>query len=323
MPLVSKSTYKRSAIFFNGHVETIAPVVLRKVAGISYERERMSLADGDFLDLDWIDNQKQRLVVLTHGLEGDTGRQYILGMAKIFSQNGWDVLAWNCRSCSGEMNRAKRMYHHGDISDIGEVVKHACVRKNYKSIVLIGFSMGANITLKYLGVYGENRPFPIKAAVVFSAPTDLQAGAEILDKFENTIYRKRFLYYLKQKMVVKAGQYPGVVDLKNFDKIKVWRDFDEYFSAPINDFKNAAEFYEKASAKNFMKGIAVPTLLVQAKNDPILPLTCFPTELCSQHDFIHLEMPKHGGHVGFWQANREFAWSEERAIDFLKSQRLT
>lgn len=292
-------------------------MVIRKVQGIHYERERITLSDGDFLDIDWLDKGSQKLILLTHGLEGDTSRQYMLGMAKIFYENGWDVLAWNCRSCSGEMNRAKRMYHHGDIADIGEVVAHALQRKPYQTLVMCGFSMGANITMKYLGVQGKSVPTPIKAAVVFSAPTDLRAGAETLDSLKNVIYRKRFLFYLKQKMMVKAGQFPGAIDLENFKRIRVWRDFDEFFSAPLNDFKDADEFYEKASAKNFMPGIVLPTLLVQAKNDPILPAVCFPTELCRTHPFIHLEMPSHGGHVGFWKLGKERAWSEERAVDFV------
>ena len=302
----------------NGHFETIAPNVLRKVKGMAYERERITLPDGDFLDLDWLDRGSRKLALLTHGLEGDSSRTYVMGMARIFHQNGWDVLAWNCRSCSGEMNRAQRMYHHGDIEDIGQVMDHALHRKNYETVVMSGFSMGANITMKYLGVHGKNLPEPVRAAVVFSAPTDLRAGAEILDHASNIIYRKRFLFYLKQKMVLKNGQYPGVIDLENFKKIKVWRDFDEYFSAPLNCFRDAAEFYEKASAKNFMAGIAIPTLLVQAVNDPILPPSCYPKDLCQKHPHLHLEMPRHGGHVGFWKPGKEFAWSEERAMDFLK-----
>jgi len=290
---------------------------------MAYERERITLADGDFLDLDWLDRGSRKLVVLTHGLEGDSRRTYVLGMARIFQQNGWDVLAWNCRSCSGEMNRAQRMYHHGDIEDIGEVMAHALARKNYEAVVMCGFSMGANITMKFLGVHGKNAPEPIKAAVVFSAPTDLRAGAEILDNASNIIYRRRFLFYLKQKMVAKNQQYPGVIDLENFKKIKVWRDFDEYFSAPLNGFRDAADFYEKASAKNFMAGIAIPTLLVQALNDPILPPNCYPKDLCENHPHLHLEIPRHGGHVGFWKPGKEFAWSEERAIGVRKAVRLT
>lgn len=257
-------------------------------------------------------------MVLTHGLEGDSSRHYVMGTAKLFYQNGWDVLAWNCRSCSGEMNRAQRMYHHGDIEDIGEVVNHALQSKNYETVVMCGYSMGANITMKYLGVHGKNVPENVRAAAVFSAPTDLKDGAEILDKAENILYRKRFMYYLKKKMMLKDAQYPGVIDLNNFKKIKVWRDFDEYFSAPLNDFQDAADFYEKASAKNFMAGIAIPTLLVQALNDPILPPSCYPKELCENHPYLHLEMPRHGGHVGFWKPGKDFAWSEERALAFVK-----
>jgi uncharacterized protein len=317
LPLVLNSTYRRSPLLRDGHLESIIPTVFRKVKGVDYERERIITADADFLDLDWLDNKSQKLVILTHGLEGDSRRHYVMGAAKLFYENGWDVLAWNCRSCSGEMNRAQRMYHHGDIDDIGEVVTHALRRKNYQKVVMSGFSMGANITMKYLGVNGKNIPEPIKAAAVFSAPTDLKDGAEILDKTENILYRKRFMFYLKKKMIVKNAQYPGVIDLENFKKIKVWRDFDEFFSAPLNDFKDAADFYEKASAKNFMAGIAIPTLLVQAINDPILPQSCYPKALCEKHPHVHLEMPQHGGHVGFWKPGKEFAWSEERALDFI------
>lgn len=202
---------------------------MRNVKGIDYERERIDLSDGDFLDLDWLDNGKKRLVILTHGLEGDLSRQYMLGMAKIFTMNGPGCTLMELPFVQWRMNRAKRMYHHGDIADIGAVVKHALLRKKYETIVLSGFSMGANITMKDLGVHGRDVPEPVKAAAVFSAPTDLKAGAEILDNFENIIYRKRFLFYLKQKMVVKASQYPGVVDLKNLNRIRVWRDFDEFF----------------------------------------------------------------------------------------------
>jgi len=319
LPLIPHSTYRRSPLLIDGHFESIVPTLLRKIQGVNYERERIDLPDGDFLDLDWLVGNHRKLAILTHGLEGDSSRHYVIGAAKLFHQNGFDVLAWNCRSCSGEMNRAQRMYHHGDIEDIGEVVNHALRSKKYDEIVMLGFSMGANITMKYLGVHGKNAPEPIRSAAVFSAPTDLREGAEILDRAENYIYRKRFMFYLKRKMVAKNAQYPGIVDLENFKKIKVWRDFDEYFSAPLNGFRDASDFYEKASAKNFMAGIAVPTLLVQALNDPILPPSCYPTGLCENHPHLHLEMPRHGGHVGFWKPGKEFAWSEERALDFVKN----
>ena len=125
MPIIKNSTYPNPPFYqFNGHLQTIIPGIFRKVKGVNYDRERLELSDGDFLDLDWIRKGNKNIVLLSHGLEGDSDRQYILGAAKYFSQNGWDVLAWNCRSCSGEMNRNPRLYHHGDIEDIGTVVNH-------------------------------------------------------------------------------------------------------------------------------------------------------------------------------------------------------
>ena len=319
MPLIQKSSYRRSRLLRNGHLETIYPAIFRKIEGVDYERERLTLSDGDFVDLDWLDNGSLNLILLTHGLEGNSGKQYVKGMAKFFyEEKKWDVLAWNCRSCSGEINRAQRMYHHGETGDIGEVIQHALRRKNYHTIVLAGFSMGGNISMKYLGVHGKNKPEPIRACIAFSSPTDLEAGAEVLDHPSNFIYRRRFLHYLKIKIEKKNEQHPGVLDLTNFKNIKTWRDFDEYFSAPLNQFQDAAEFYRMASAKNFMAGTVVPTLLVSAKNDPILPPACYPKNICERHEHIFLEMPKHGGHVGFWKPGEKYAWSERRAAAFLE-----
>ena len=125
MPLVYSAYPGPPAYQYNGHLQTIVPSLTRRVTGVTYERERLILADGDFVDLDWVDNAQNRLVILTHGLEGDSNRQYIRGTARLFSQHNYDVLAWNCRSCSGEMNRAFRLYNHGEIGDISEVIDHA------------------------------------------------------------------------------------------------------------------------------------------------------------------------------------------------------
>ena len=316
MPVLNKSSYKRSPILFNGHMETIYPALFRNVNDITYERERFILSDGDFLDLDWIDHGSRNLVVLSHGLEGNSSRPYLAGMSRLFSSQKWDVLAWNCRSCGGEMNKQLRMYHHGEIGDIGEVIEHALHTKDYEKIVLIGFSMGANISMKYLGVHGSNIIEPIRACIAFSAPTDLEAGARILDRTSNIIYKKRFLRNLKIKLEEKNRRFPNTLDMQSFATIKAWRDFDELYSAPMNNFENASAFYENASAKNFMPGITVPTLLVQAKNDPILPPACYPVDLCKNLKNVFLEMPTHGGHVGFWRPGERFSWAEHRAFEF-------
>lgn len=300
----------------NGHLQTIAPGILRRVPDVQYSRERITTLDGDFLDLDWIRKGNKRLVLLTHGLEGNSDRQYILGTAKLFSKNNWDVLAWNCRSCSGEMNQAFRMYHHGDIEDIGKVVQHALDSGRYDQIALVGYSMGANITLKYLGVTGEKAPAQLCAAAVFSAPCDLESGAEVLDRWDNRFYRRRFLRALVHKIRQKDEQFPGRLDLSRLKELRHWRDFDEWFSAPICGYRDAADFYKNASAKNFIAGIRIPTLLVNALNDPILTPACMPVEIARPHEFFHFEMPEAGGHCGFMTAKDEHSWAERRALEF-------
>lgn len=281
-----------------------------------YERERLTLTDGDFVDLDWIDNSQNRLVVLTHGLEGDSSRQYILGTAKLFAQHGYDVLAWNCRSCSGEMNRAFRLYNHGEIGDLGEVINHALRTKDYAEVALIGYSMGGNITLKYLGVHGKQLPDVIKRGVAISAPTDLGASAILLDQPANRFYRNRFMKKLIAKLSQKASRFPGRLDMSQLKRVKKWRDFDEFFSAPVNNYADADDFYTQASAVNFMPDITVPTLLLNAQNDPLLSPECSPTWLAEHHSSIFLETPRVGGHVGFQIARDIYTYAERRALAF-------
>ncbi|MFK7770684.1 MAG: YheT family hydrolase [Saprospiraceae bacterium] len=317
MPIIQNSSYTKPPFYqFNGHLQTIIPGIFRKVKNVNYQRERLELADQDFLDLDWIINDSKNLVVLSHGLEGSSDRQYIQGAAKLFSKNNWDVLAWNCRSCSGEMNRTSRLYHHGDIEDIGSVINHALAKKAYQNVVMIGFSMGGAMSLNYLGKNGKNIPTQIKGAVAFSTPCDLKEGAEILNLKSNAVYRKRFLKNLKKKIVIKEQEFPGLVDLKKLDEIKEWRDFDEHFSAPLNNYKDADDFYFNSSAKNFMENIQIPTLLVNAQNDPILTPACTPISMAKNHANIFIENPIQGGHCGFMLPNQEFAWSEMRALEF-------
>ncbi|HMO38192.1 MAG TPA: alpha/beta fold hydrolase [Saprospiraceae bacterium] len=316
MPILQHSSYRHPPRYqFNGHLQTILPGMFRKI-DLPYERERLELADGDFVDIDWLEQPGRRLLVLSHGLEGNSERHYVKGMAKLFFEQGWSVLAWNCRSCSGEMNRHFRLYHHGEINDFGEVIAHALHTKDYSEIALVGFSMGGNITMKYLGVHGRAVPTAITRAVAFSSPTDLKSGAAVLDQPANRLYKKRFLRKLRAKIEVKAQLFPGTLDLSKLDDIRIWRDFDEYFSAPLCGYSSAEEFYEQASARNFMAGITVPTLLVNAQNDPILTPACSPVDICDKHPYLYLETPREGGHVGFELRRKPFMWSEYRAWEF-------
>ncbi|MCB0564672.1 MAG: alpha/beta fold hydrolase [Phaeodactylibacter sp.] len=316
MPLIERSSYTRPPFYqFNGHLQTVLPAILRRVE-TPYERERLTLPDGDFLDLDWIDRGSRRLVILTHGLEGNSDRHYMKGMANLFAGRGWDALAWNCRSCSGEMNRQLRMYNHGDIEDIGAVIQHALSIKDYEQVVLIGFSMGGSILMKYLGVQGKEAPEQVSRGVAFSAPCNLEASVEALELPGNAFYKRRFFKSLRAKIEAKAEQYPNAIDTSKLDEIREWRDFDNFFSAPINGYEDAADFYRRASAQNYMAGTDRPILLVNAVNDPILPPECSPVALCEQHDKIFLERPLEGGHVGFTLPKAGYAWSEYRALEW-------
>lgn len=320
MPIIAQSSYPNPPLFqFNGHVQTIAPSIFRKIEGVNYQRERLELPDGDFVDLDWLTNQADKLVVLTHGLEGDSGRHYIKGTAKLFFQHGWDALAWNCRSCSGQMNRAFRLYNHGEIGDLHEVITHACRNKNYQRVVLVGYSMGGNITLKYLGTKGAALSDRIKAGLAFSAPTDLLSSAKLLDEPRNWFYRQRFMKKLVLKMTQKAAAFPERIDMGCLKDVKKWQDFDDLFSAPVNGYRDALDFYEQGSAINYVAGTAVPVLICNAQNDPLLSAECAPTQLGKQHPLIFVETPARGGHVGFMVPNDEFTWAERRALAFCEA----
>jgi uncharacterized protein len=318
MPIIYRSAYPGSPRYlFNGHLQTVVPSVFRKVKGVNYERERLTLTDGDFVDLDWLDTGSKKLVILTHGFEGDSHRHYIKGTAKLFAQNGWDALAWNCRSCSGEMNTSFRLYNHGEIGDIEEVINHALRTKKYETVVLVGYSMGGNISLKYVGVKGHEIPDVVRGVAAFSAPTNLKTSAQLLDLPKNKLYRERFMKKLVRKITHKDSLFPNRVDLNKLKEVKVWKDFDDFFSAPVNGYRDADDFYEQGSAVNFLEGVQIPVLICNAQNDPILNEDCAPKALAEKHPLIYVETPATGGHVGFLVKNDEFSWAERRALEFL------
>lgn len=320
MPVIPHSSYPGPPAYLrNGHLQTVVPSMFRKVKGVDYERERLELPDGDFLDLDWLDRHSSKLLILTHGLEGDSHRHYIKGTAKLFAAHGWDILAWNCRSCSGEMNRAFRLYNHGEIGDLTTVVHHALRTKPYQQLAFVGFSMGGNITLKYLGTAGDALPDVVSGAAVFSSPTDLHGSVDLLDQPVNRFYKKRFLKKLGRKIRQKAAQFPDQLDLQKLQYVREWRQFDEAFSAPLGGYRDANDFYTQGSAKNYLPEITVPTLLVNALNDPLLSPSCHPYALAERHPRLFVETPAQGGHVGFLVPKDEFTWAERRALEFLGS----
>lgn len=319
MPILPHSKLRPPFLQFNGQLQTLLPGIFRKPNFPGYHRERLELKDGDFLDLDWIKKDSKKLIVLSHGLEGNSDRAYIKGMAGHFAANGWDVLAWNCRSCSEELNRLPKLYHHGEIIDIGHVIQHAQHDKAYDEIWLGGFSMGANISLNYLCKTGADIPSAVKGAVVCSAPVDLHDGVRQLHTKEGRFYRKRFFKMLSEKLKAKEQQFPGWVDVSKFDQVQDWQEFDRWFSAPINGFKDEIDFYTNASPIYYLDTLKHPILLVSALNDPLLGSKCYPSALAKEHPYFHYMEPKQGGHVGFAQRGADVSWFEAQALSFASS----
>lgn len=318
MPILSPTQYQTPLLQFNGHLQSIYPSIFRKVPFVYARRERLELADGDFVDLDWSVAEKvsNKLVIITHGLEGDATRHYVTGMAKIFSANGFDALGWNCRSCSGEMNRLVRFYHHGDANDLRSVIQHAINFYGYQEIVLVGFSMGGSLTFRAIAEFPALVPAQVKSAIGFSVPCSLKGSVDALSTKENRIYLKRFLRKLGDKIKLKAKLFPGQIDATNYDQIKTFIEFDNRYTAPLHGYANALDFYEKASVGPLLHQLNIPSLIVQAVNDPFLLPNCMPIETAAQHPQLFLEMPAIGGHCGFMVKGQLHTWAENRAIEF-------
>ncbi|RPA69336.1 alpha/beta fold hydrolase [Cyclobacteriaceae bacterium YHN15] len=323
MPIIYQSTYgPPPKLLVNGHLETIYPSIFRKIEGVKYKRERIYTPDNDFLDIDWSKVGGSKLLIISHGLEGSSDRHYAKGLAKLFNHNGYDVLAWNNRSCSGEMNQGPILYHHGASYDLETVFKYVEGTQPYEEYYLAGISMGGAQTLKYLGEKGLDLDPKIKRAAVYSTPCNLPASAGTLKEKGNAFYKNRFLVKLKAKMQLKGEQYPGLVDMDLLKKVKDFDTFDTHFTAKVHGFKDADNFYKSVSADNWMENIQIPTLIINALNDPLLAGKCYPIELAKKHTEIHLEMPKRGGHTGFLVKGQEFTWAEYRFLDFIIGNKL-
>ncbi len=308
-------SYKPPLFLFNGHLETIFPSLVRRVTLPPYSRERITTPDDDFLDLDWIRTGSKKLLIISHGLEGSSDRAYVKGLAKAAISNGLDVLAWNFRGCSGEINRQLRFYHSGATDDLHTVVTHVLAAGAYHEINLAGFSLGGNLTLKYLG---ERTHSPqVKRAVVFSVPMDLHTSCAKISQPSNWIYANRFLRSLKQKVVLKSALFPEL-DTRHLPTIRTIQAFDDIYTAPLHGYRDAADYYTQNSSIQFVKAITIPSLIINAMNDPFLSRACFPVELLRDHANVRLETPSRGGHVGFAQFTPAgLYWSEARAMDFL------
>ncbi|MDF2157913.1 alpha/beta fold hydrolase [Algoriphagus sp. CAU 1675] len=317
MPIIESSYNNPPFYLFNGHLETIVPSLLRKIEGVNYFRERITTPDEDFLNLDWSTVGSNKLLIISHGLEGDSRRHYAMGLVKLFNQNGIDVLVWNNRSCGGELNLQPVLYHHGSSFDLDTTIKHVLKTRSYEEIVLAGISMGGAQTLKYLGENGPSLPSQVSKAAVFSTPVNLPSSAATLKLPSNRFYKNRFLGKLKKKMAAKGEQFPELIDSELLKTVTNFDQFDTLFTAKLHGFKDAADFYRSVSPDNWIKNIEVPVLIINALNDPLLGKKCYPVKLAESKPEILLEMPSRGGHTGFTLFNEEFTYAEKRLLEFL------
>ncbi len=317
-PAQATLTYRPPRWLRNGHVQSVWPTLFRRVALREPEVERLETPDDDFLVLDWYRQGRDRLAILCHGLEGHSRRPYIRGMARALLNAGWDVLAWNYRSCGGVMNRQLRFYHSGATEDLACVVSHVLDQYRYRQLTLVGFSMGGNLALVYLGQQGSNLDERIRGAATFSVPCDLAGSAGQLAEPRNRLYMSRFLKELRVKMAAKAELFPGRISTDGYERIRSFKEFDDRYTAPLHGFRDAEDYWWQCSSSRFIGSIEVPALIVNARDDPFLSPGCYPVAAIRDNPRLVMEMPQWGGHVGFVSARgRGEYWSERRAVQFL------
>lgn len=313
MPILTDPPYRSPLPFRNPHLHTIWASKARNVPAPAWNRRRIDTPDGDFLDVDLLQAGHPTAVVLLHGLEGSTDRTYMRGIASAVADTGKDVLAVNFRSCSGTPNLLPRSYHSGATDDLRVVLE--TLGNGYERFEAIGFSLGGNLLLKYLGEEGQASR--IQAAVAVSVPCDLATSADELAKPGNRLYMWNFMRSLREKMRQKAAQFPGQIDTEGLDDMRTFHEFDDRYTAPLHGFRDAEDYWASCSSRFFIPDIKVPTLLLTAGDDPFLSPECYPIDACRTSRDVTLEMPESGGHVGFLDGGRTYV--ERRAPAFLES----
>ncbi|MCA0931607.1 alpha/beta fold hydrolase [Lutimonas saemankumensis] len=318
MALVSQSTYNPHLLFKSKHLNTIYRTLFHKIE-VVFQRERMETSDGDFMDLDFSHVDSDRLVIIIHGLEGSSGSKYVTAMTQVANLSGYDVLAVNLRGCSGETNRLLYSYHSGKTNDFAEILRYLDSRKTYKSYFAVGYSLGGNLLLKYLGEQRDDYSGKLQAGVGVSVPCDLKGSSEAIAKFWNMVYMQRFLISLKKKTRIKMEQFPeNGLNTKAILNSANFLDFDNYFTAPVNGFMDANDYWKQNSSKQFLGGIKIPSLLITAADDPFLSETCIPVQEAKNNRNFKLEVTRYGGHVGYNSTfeNGSGFWLEKRIMKF-------
>jgi uncharacterized protein len=318
--VVLESTYRAPWWLPGGHLQTIYARQLARRYPVQYRRERWETPDNDFIDLDWLDQSSGggKLIVLFHGLEGYSQSHYALSLMAAAAQRGWRGVVPHFRGCSGEANRLLRSYHSGDSREIDWILRRLKEENPQSRIYVTAISLGGNMLLKWLGEEADAAGEIIERAVAVSTPLDLGAAAGELDFGINRIlYTNYFLRSLKPRALAKIATHGLDIEARAIHDSATFRQFDDLFTAPIHGFKDAQDYWTRCSSKAWLKHIRVPTLLLNARNDPFLPESALPREdEISQS--ITVDFPRDGGHVGFVSGKfpGRLDWLPERILRF-------
>lgn len=299
----------------NRHVQTIMPRFLRPFHHTRYQLEQLDTPDGDFIELAWSlpHNETAPLAVVLHGLEGNINSFYAKGMMKALKKQGFAVVLMHFRNCSTEVNRLPRAYHSGDTADLSFFINHLKQLYPNRPLVAVGFSLGGNVLAKYLGE--QQQQCPLSAAALVSAPYDLSASSDVIRKSLGKIYQKYLLDRMKKSMQRKLPQIKQQISITTDQLMEIddLLEFDNQLTAPLHGFENAHDYYRQASAMPYLKHIAVPTLIIHAKDDPMLSIKAVPSRQdVSEH--VTLRISEKGGHVGFISGKNPFKpvfWLEQ------------
>ncbi len=313
----------RAPLWLRGtHLQTVFGRVLRREPSLPFRRKRLETPDGDFLDLDFPElgvAEDAPLVLLLHGLEGYARRGYALNVYRELAERGVAAVGLNFRSCSGEPNRTARFYHSGDTGDLRHVLTWLRGRWPGRPLGAIGFSLGGNALLKYLGEEGGGAE--VVAAVAVSVPFDLAAGADLLEQSRmGRFYAGLFLKTLVEKAEAKRPLLEAAgIDLERVRGARSFREFDDAATAPLHGFADASDYYARSSSAAFLARICVPALLLQADDDPFLPAEAFPWAAVRSNPWLQAELARGGGHVGFVGGTpwRPVFWAECEGSRFL------
>ena len=316
MPIIDGSDFlPHKKRYRNGHYNTFIPYLFGFTPDIQYERVRIDTPDGDFLDVDFSRVGSRRAVVLCHGLEGSSDSGYVKLFTDYFNRKDWDAVALNYRGCSGEMNRKLQMYNSGSSHDLYEVIEH--ISPAYDEILLIGFSLGGNISLKYLGESAHPVNPKVSKAIAVSTPLNLEDASLQLLKWDNILYQWKFLMSLSGKIIQKKRQFPDEISLKPLLKTTNLYKFDNHYTAPIGGYESAKDYYDQNQSINWIDKVEIPTLVLNAKDDPFLGPKSYPEELVKDLESVFLCTPEFGGHVGFAYGRNDREWLFDKVDAFI------